>query len=260
MSLIALQGIALLTAAALMVGVWVGSLAVRDASIVDRFWGLGFVLVAAVAFVVTDSASVRKTLVLALVTLWGVRLSVYITWRNWGEGEDYRYREMREKRGRLFPLVSLVTVFLLQALLLWLVVAPVVYVQWSAGPAALGWLDVLGVVLFGTGFFFETVGDWQMARFKADPANKGKVLDTGLWRYTRHPNYFGDAVIWWAFFAFAVAAGGWWTFYGPLLMTFLLMKVSGVALLEKNLEKTKPQYREYVERTSSFFPWPPSKA
>jgi steroid 5-alpha reductase family enzyme len=244
-----------------MILVWVGSLVTRDASIVDRVWGLGFVLVAWLAFVLTDAETVRKMVVVALVTLWGVRLSVYITWRNWGKGEDYRYREMRRKRGAQFPFISLFSVFLLQAVILWAVAAPLLQAQRAQGPDGMTWLDLAGITVFAIGFFFEVVGDSQLARFKADPGNRGKVLNTGLWRYTRHPNYFGDAMVWWGFFLLAVATpGGWWTFYSPVLMTFLLMKVSGVALLEQSLRETKPQYRDYVERTSAFFPWPPKKA
>jgi steroid 5-alpha reductase family enzyme len=255
-----LLAITLATAVALMVVVWVGSVVLRDVSIVDRFWGLGFVLLAWVAYVLTDTDTTRRLLVVGLVSLWGVRLSVHITWRNWGKGEDYRYRDMRDKRGATFPLSSLFTVFLLQALILWVVAAPVVQVQRASQPAGLTWLDVLGVAVFGIGFLFETVGDWQLARFKSDPSNRGKVLDSGLWRYTRHPNYFGDAMVWWGFFLFALATSGWWTIYGPIIMTALLMKVSGVALLERSLKETKPGYREYVERTNAFFPWPPQKA
>lgn len=253
----------IVTAAAsmgLMTLVWVGSLVTRDASIVDRFWGLGFVLLAWLVYGLTDAETMRRPLVVGLVSLWGIRLSLYITWRNWGEGEDYRYREMREKRGASFPLVSLFTVFLLQAIILWAVAAPLLQALHAPRPEALTGIDALGISIFAIGLVFESVGDWQLARFKSDPSNRGKVLDRGLWRYTRHPNYFGDAMVWWGFFLLALATpGGWWTIYGPIVMTVLLMKVSGVALLEQTLRESKPQYREYVYRTSAFFPWPPNR-
>jgi steroid 5-alpha reductase family enzyme len=178
-------------------------------------------------------------------------------WRRRGEGEDYRYREMRDRRPGNFSRRSLVTVFWLQALLLWAISAPLLPALRAAEPRRLGWLDLLAVVFFGVGITFEVGGDWQLARFKSDPANRGRVLDRGLWRYTRHPNYFGDAMVWWGLFLFAGAVGAWWTFYSPVLMTVLLVKVSGVALLERGLVDRKPGYRGYVERTSAFLPWFP---
>jgi steroid 5-alpha reductase family enzyme len=147
--------------------------------------------------------------------------------------------------------VSYFRVFLLQGVLLWLIGAPLLVAQttdvWTV-------FDYLGIILWAIGLTFEAVGDYQLAQFKKNPDNKGKILDSGLWKYTRHPNYFGDAVLWWGLFCFAASAGGWWTIFSPVLMTFLLMKVSGVALLEKTLVETKPQYKDYVNRTSAFFP------
>lgn len=239
----------------LMTAVWVGSLFKRDASIVDIFWGLGFVLAAWVYYIAADPSTLRAGIVVLLVSLWGLRLSGYILWRNWGEGEDYRYREMRQRHPETFARRSLFTVFWLQAGLLWAISIPLLAAIRSPGPAGLSWLDIAGIVFFAVGIVFEAGGDWQMARFKSDPANKGKVLDSGLWRYTRHPNYFGDAMVWWGLFLFAAAAGAWWTVYSPSLMTALLMKVSGVTLLERNLRESKPGYREYIERTNAFFPW-----
>lgn len=243
-----------LAALLLMLGVWLASLVYRDASLVDRFWGAGFVLLAWVYWLVAGSPVAGFLPVLA-VSLWGGRLSLYLSWRNWGHGEDYRYREMRETHGARFPLVSLVTVFLLQGVILWLVAMPLL-------PAASGtslqpvWL-LLGILLWSVGFAWEAIGDWQMARFKADPANRGQVMDRGLWRYSRHPNYFGEIVLWWGFYLMALAAGGWWTIFGPALMTFLLVRVSGVALLEKKLNETRPAYRDYVQRTNALLPAPP---
>jgi steroid 5-alpha reductase family enzyme len=251
---------ALVVTLVMMTLVWVLSVVKRDASIVDVFWGLGFVVAGWTCFVTADERALRGLLVVGLVTLWGLRLSLHILWRNWGKGEDYRYREMRERNPGTFPLRSLVTVFWLQALLLWAISAPLFQAQRGAGPARLAPLDVLGLALFALGFVFEAGGDWQLARFKRDPANAGKVMDRGLWRCTRHPNYFGDAVVWWAFFCFAAATpGGWWTVYSPIVMTLLLMRVSGVTLLEKRLHETKPAYRRYAEETNAFFPWFPRR-
>lgn len=250
--------IGLAVVAGLMTAVWVVSLVLADVSIVDYFWGLGFVVVAWTYHAVAGAATPRSLLVLALVTVWGVRLSAYLVLRNRGQPEDYRYAEMRATRGDAFPVLSLFIVFWLQAFLLW-VVAMALLASISAGaPPTLTWIDALGAVCFGVGFFFEVVGDAQLARFKADPRNKGTLLTAGLWRYTRHPNYFGEAMMWWGFYAFAVAVGaGWWTIVSPILMTVLLLKVSGVALLERGLAQTKPGYEEYVRRTNAFIPWFP---
>lgn len=259
---VALFGLA--AAIGLMTLVWLVSLPKRDVSIIDIFWGLGFVLVGWFYYFFgapegAGDRGVRGLLVPVLVTLWGTRLAIYIGWRNHGKGEDYRYVAMRKRWGSKFPAASLVIVFWLQALLLWLIAMPLFKVQ-RATPSSLGWLDALGLFLFVVGFFFETVGDYQMARFKADPENRGKVLDHGLWRYTRHPNYFGDATVWWGLACFAFATpGSAWTVFSPVLMTFLLLRVSGVALLEKGLSRTKPAYADYVHRTSAFFPWPPKR-
>jgi len=239
--------------------VWLASLRQRDASIVDVFWGLGFGVAAWVYFLLSGGGPIRGRLVVGLVTLWAVRLSLFIWWRNRGKGEDYRYREMRDRNPRAFPVRSLLTVFWLQGALLWVISLPLYQAQ-HPEPAGLTLLDGLGVTLFAVGFVFEAGGDWQLARFKQDPRNAGAVMDRGLWRYTRHPNYFGDAVVWWAFFCFAAATpGGWWTVFSPILMTGLLLRVSGVALLEKRLQSTKPAYRRYVEETSAFVPWFPRR-
>jgi steroid 5-alpha reductase family enzyme len=257
-SILTTPTIALATAVGLMSAVWIVSVFKRDVSIIDVFWGPGFVVLGWVYFALGEASTPRRTLVAVLVTLWGVRLAAHIFWRARGHGEDYRYREMRALRGSSFWWVSLFTVFWLQALVLWAVSLTLYQAETSATPAALTWMDAVGLTLFVTGFFFETVGDWQLARFKSAPANRGQLLATGLWRYTRHPNYFGDALVWWGFFFFALATpGSLWTIYSPALMTFLLMRVSGVALLEKALVKTKPGYEEYVAHTNAFFPWFP---
>ena len=260
MSLLEALGLSLLVVAALMTGVWLLSLARKDASIVDVFWGLGFVLVAVAYVAVTDGDTGRKALITTLVAVWGVRLSLYILWRNWGKGEDHRYRRWREAAGGRFWWVSFFQVFLLQGALLWLISMPILAAQFAEEPDRLTVIDLLGTLVWGVGFTFEAMGDWQLARFKADPANKGKVMRSGLWAYTRHPNYFGDATIWWGYFI--IAAGttdGYLTFFSPVLMTVLLLRVSGVALLESTQAKTKPGYRDYIESTSAFLPWFPRR-
>ncbi len=244
----------------LMGAVWLASLVRRDASLIDRAWGLGFV-VAAWLYRLTapPGGSWEGWLLVGLVTVWGLRLSAYLTWRNWGRGEDPRYRAMRQAAGRSFPLRSLVTVFGLQAVLLW-IISLALLPGARAGGRPERWLVGAGVALWMVGFVFEALGDWQLARFKADPSTRGRVLDRGVWRWTRHPNYFGDACLWWGFFACSAAAGGWWTVFAPALMNVLLLKVSGVALLERGLVESKPAYRDYVARTSAFIPRPPKRA
>lgn len=241
---------------ALVTLTWVASVALRDASVIDPVWPLGFVAVAITAFVAGDGDDGRRLLILVLVAVWGLRLSAYLFWRNAGKGEDFRYQAMRARRGPSFWIVSLVTIFLLQGLLMWVVSLPV---QLAAVPSrGLGLLAVAGVVAWAIGFAFETIGDWQLARFRANPASRGKVLDTGLWRYTRHPNYFGDFMVWWGIFLVAAESGaGAWGFIGPVLMTVLLVKVSGAGLLEKDIEQRRPGYADYVRRTSGFLPRPP---
>jgi steroid 5-alpha reductase family enzyme len=240
-----------------MVALWALGLALADVSIVDVFWGLGFVMVAHWVRATATGYPPRAWLVTALVTAWGVRLGGYLLWRNWGGGEDYRYQAMRRHYGARFWLVSLVVVFGLQGVLMWVISLPVQLAVASTTPAALGPFDALGTLLVLVGLGFESVGDWQLARFKGDPANRGRVMDRGLWRYTRHPNYFGDAVVWWGLYAFALATGHPLTIVGPLVMTYLLTRLSGVPLLEKKLAKTRPGYADYIARTSSFIPWPP---
>jgi steroid 5-alpha reductase family enzyme len=230
----------------------------RDASIVDVFWGPGFAVAAGVYLSLADGWAPRGVLTMVLVSLWGVRLAAHILWRGRGEGEDYRYREMREKHGARFGRVSLFTVFLLQGLLIGWISAPLLQAIRAPRPASWTAFDVAALVLFVLGLAFETVGDLQLARFRSDPANRGKVLRTGLWRYTRHPNYFGDAVVWWSFFLLALGTpGSLWTIVSPLSMTFLLLRVSGVGLLEKKLRRTRPEYADYVARTNAFLPWFP---
>jgi steroid 5-alpha reductase family enzyme len=246
------------TGAALMVVTWVASVLQKDASLVDRVWGLAFVVLAWTYAAGAGLWDARTWLVLALVTVWGVRLSVFITWRNWGHGEDARYAAMRAKRPDTFTNRSLVSVFLLQAVLAWLISVPLLGATTIDG-GPLGPLDAVAVAVWMVGFVFEAGGDAQLSRFLADPANRGKVMDRGLWRYTRHPNYFGDTVVWWSYLVLALAVGAWWGAFGTVLMSLLIVKVSGVALTEKRMGREGKQregHAEYVRRTNAFFPGP----
>ncbi|HEX5591233.1 MAG TPA: DUF1295 domain-containing protein [Candidatus Limnocylindrales bacterium] len=269
-----LSGLAtLVLSVAFMTVLWLISLAVRDASIVDPFWGLTFVLIAWLAYVAAylmqgPACAPEQCeapwppplapLVPALVTVWGLRLSIYLAWRNLGKGEDYRYVRMRERFGPSFPVASLVVVFLFQAVLAWLVSWPVQFTRAiDLEPSTP--LFLAGIGLWLLGLAFETIGDLQLAAFRRDPANRGRVLDTGLWRYTRHPNYFGDACVWWGFFLIAASVGQWWTIVGPILMTVLLVRVSGAGLLESTIVERRPGYAEYIRRTSGFLPLPPRR-
>lgn len=244
----------------LMALLWALSLILRDSSIVDPFWGTGFVIANWVYFALTpDGFPARKWLISILVTIWGLRLSIHLLRRNWGKGEDFRYRKWREEHGARWWWQSFFRVFMLQGVLLWIISAPLLAAQIRPTPDHLTVLDWLGAAVWAVGFFFEAAGDLQLGRFRANPANKGKVLNTGVWRYSRHPNYFGDAAQWWGYYLIATAGGGFWTIWSPILMTIMLLQVSGVALLEKTLTTTKPGYKEYVESTSAFVPWFPRK-
>ena len=237
---------------------WLASIFKKDASIMDSFWGLGFVLVSWATYSAVGHVSQRGLLLAVLVSVWGVRLSGYLTWRKWGKPEDYRYAAMRRHHGSRFPLVSLLTVFVLQGAIMWVVSLPVQVGIAQPGASQLpAWI---GTSCFLAGLLFETVGDYQLARFKANPANHGTVMRQGLWRYTRHPNYFGDFLVWWGIYLVAaVSTTWWWIIAGPSLMSFLLIRVSGVRLLEGSLNTRVAGYQEYVNTTSAFFPLPPRK-
>jgi len=243
--------------ALLMVLTWLISLPLRNASIVDIVWGAGFVLVAWITFVIADGVDGRQLLLTLLTTVWGSRLAGYLLWRNAGKGEDFRYRSMRRRQGPGFPIRSLVTVFALQGVLMWVVSLPVQLGSVASTPSV-GVLAIVGASVWLLGFGFESVGDFQLARFKADPGNEGRVMDEGLWRYTRHPNYFGDFCVWWGLFLIALEAdGGWRSVIGPIVMSVFLIRISGVAMLERGLRKRRPGYAEYMATTSAFFPRPP---
>jgi steroid 5-alpha reductase family enzyme len=250
------------TAAALLVMMAVTfavALKVGKHSVVDTAWGIGIAVVATVALVSSlgYGQPARRALLEAAAVLWGLRLAVHIGARNRGQPEDPRYRDLLSQAKGHQNLYALRTVYLLQALILWVACLPIGAGMLERAPA--GPLTVIGAVLFLSGFFFESVGDWQLARFKADPAHRGMIMDRGLWRYTRHPNYFGDFCMWWGLFCISV--GSWAeapAIVGPLLMTFLLTRGSGKALTERRMAD-RPQYADYVARTSGFFPLPPKK-
>jgi steroid 5-alpha reductase family enzyme len=251
-----LQG--LLVMLSLAVITWIISVRKHDASIVDSIWSVFFLLGSVVYFISSSSYSVQQIVVLALVVIWALRLSIYITLRNHGKPEDSRYRDIRERYSPYFALKSLFIIFIFQALLAGFISMPLWYV--FTHPADFDVVAALAVSLWFIGMFFEMVGDMQLANFKRSEASRnGGVLDHGLWRYSRHPNYFGEACIWWAYYLFAVSAGGWWTIPAPILMTWLLLKFSGVVLLEKDIVNRRPSYREYIKNTSAFIPWPPKK-
>jgi steroid 5-alpha reductase family enzyme len=248
-------GLGVLAAAAVLT--WLASVQRRNVAIVDSLWSIMFMLAAFSYAYRAPALGARSVLVLALLSVWALRLSVYITWRNWGHGEDRRYQAIRARNEPNFAFKSLYLVFLLQAVLAWIISLPVHAAIIRGG--GLGALDYAGAALWLSGITFEAGGDWQLARFKADPANRGQVCDRGFWRYTRHPNYFGDFCVWWGLYLIALAAGAWWSAVGPILMSTLLMRVSGVTLLEADIGERRPRYADYIRRTNAFFPGFPQK-
>lgn len=255
-NLFLLSGAAILL---LMTLLWLLSLTLKNSSIVDIFWGFGFILIVWLVFALAPQGYLpRRQLVAILVTVWGVRLALHIGSRNWGKPEDFRYASWRKENGPRWWWVSYFKVFLLQGLIMWMLSAPLIAAQTSGFPAILTPMDLLGMCIWGAGLFFETVADAQLAYFKKNPTNRGRILTSGLWKFSRHPNYFGEAVLWWGYYLLALAAGAGWTVFAPLLMTILLVKVSGVSMLEKTL-KSKPGYEEYMNNTNSFVPWFPKR-
>lgn len=248
----------LLAVLALGILLWLISLAVRDSSIVDIAWGPLIFIIGLTYYLAIAEPGSRAHLIVALTGLWAVRLALHIGVRNLGHGEDFRYAAWRKQYGAAWWYRSYFKVFLLQGVIAWIVALPLFYAITSGIPVTLTLLDRAGVLLFAAGFLFEAIGDEQLRRFKANPANKGRVMDTGLWRYTRHPNYFGEAVLWWGLGLIGAATPlGWIGLVGPAIMTFLLIRVSGVAMLEKTLKTTKPGYAEYIANTPAFFPGAP---
>lgn len=251
---------ALLVIFIMMSLLWLVSVIIKNVSIVDMFWGAGFVLTSGFYFLNTEGLMLRKVIIMSLVAIWGLRLSFYVAWRNHGKGEDFRYKEFRRNYGeKRYWWISFFQVFMLQGILMWLISAPLLGAQYFGHDRSLGLLDFVGMLFWVTGIAFEAGGDFQLAAFKADPLNKGKVLDKGFWRYTRHPNYFGDSSAWWGYAFICLGAGSIVPIIGSLLMTLMIIKVSGVALLEKSLSVQKPEYSEYIRKTSAFIPWFPKK-
>lgn len=238
-----------------MIMVWIISVINTNASIVDSFWGLGFIVASIFYFYQTNQTSIVNQILLFIVTLWGLRLSIYITVRNWGKGEDYRYQNFRKNYGpQRYWWVSFFQVFLLQGILLWIISVPLLATFYAA-ETSLNIFHYLGILIWIIGFSFEAGGDLQLMIFKSKPENKGKLLTKGFWKYTRHPNYFGDAAVWWAYGMFSIASGYYLPVLGSVLMTVLIIKISGVAMLEKSLIEEKPAYKEYIQSTSAFIPW-----
>jgi len=238
---------------------WPVSVVLQNASIVDTFWSLGFLTQVAIYHYHKDSEEgffPRKLLVLNLNALWAIRLSLYLAWRNHGLGEDWRYVQIRRGIGPKFWLLSLVYIFLFQSVLNYIIGVPLYYSQ----TAKSSWTvtDLIGLIVFCFGFIFETVADFQLASFKANPDNKGKLLRSGLWALSRHPNYFGESAVWWGLYLLSCADGAWYSGFSPAIMTYLLLKVSGVPFLEKSFKKTKPNFENYVKTTNAFVPWFPS--
>ncbi len=235
---------------------WGVSLVLKNAGIVDIFWGPGFIVVGAFyGFTVPGGPTVRGLAVLALVIVWALRLALHIGLRNAGAGEDFRYRKWRDEAGRNFWWVSLLKVFLLQAVVLWIVSSPLLLAH-LGGSRPLGIIGGVGLVLWCCGFVYETVADLQLRRFKKDPANAGRVMRSGLWSLSRHPNYFGEAVLWWGIALITLPVAGWLSLIGPLTITYLLLKVSGVALLDSAMVERRPDYADYIASTSAFVPLP----
>jgi steroid 5-alpha reductase family enzyme len=261
-TLLIVNAVALLAVILLL---WAYSVRIRDVSFIDAFWAFGMVLLAWASWAQSGAPGARSHLLLGLTTLWGLRLSLHL-WTRWrAHGEDPRYAKIMgsvmEKKGWSWPKTSLLSVFLTQAPLLFITCLPAQLGIWASdgGRTVIGPLGAIGAIIALIGIAFETIGDTQLNAFRADPANKGKVLDTGLWRYTRHPNYFGDACTWWGIWLVAAETGmaGWASIIGPIFLSFTLTKWSGKPLLERGMKKTRPEYAAYVARTSGFFPWPP---
>jgi steroid 5-alpha reductase family enzyme len=246
----------LATTAGLMVLAWLLSLALRNVGIVDVFWGLAIASAGGTWLLLQADAGPRGILALLLAVLWAARLALHILWRNRGKPEDRRYRVIRARNEPNFAFKSLYLVFLLQALLAWLVAMPLLGTALS-GAHPLGPVDLVGVVLWFAGFVLQFTADIQLARFQQRPDADRAVMNQGVWRYSRHPNYFGEFLMWWGIWVIAAAGGAWWTFFGSLLISFFLLKVSGVALTEKDIASRRPEYQDYIRRTSAFVPLPP---
>ena len=241
---------------ALVTLLWLWSVFIKNVSIVDIFWGFGFVVVNTLYVFMSGELNARKILILTLVSIWGLRLAVYLAFRNIGKGEDFRYQEFRKNYGpKHYWWFSFFQTFLLQGALILIVSLPLLGISSSTSNGTLNVLDYIGILVWLIGFTFEAGGDFQLSRFKSNFKNKGKVLKTGFWKYTRHPNYFGDSAVWWSYALFCIASGSYWQIIGSIIMTLLIIHISGVSLLEKSLKESKSMYKDYIIKTSSFFPW-----
>ena len=248
----------ILSEVALVIGlymtiVFILALIRKDNSIVDIFWSVGFIIVAIYSVIQSGEVDLRKMIVCLLVLLWGLRLSFHLLIRNSGKGEDFRYKAWRDT-WKFFVLRSFFQIFMLQGVFMLIVSAPIWFINFSKG-GMLGPWDSLGLVIFGAGFMVETIGDYQLAEFKKDPANNGKIITTGLWSVTRHPNYFGEALVWWGISCYALSfQHGWVTLISPVAITLLLRFVSGVPMLEKKHE-SRPGWEAYKAKTAAFVPF-----
>ncbi len=239
---------------------WLVSLAIRNVTVVDSLWGLGFILIAWLSFILAEAGPGRSLLLCLLTTVWGLRLSAYLIWRNWGKGEDPRYGSWRKAAGSRFWIVSLGKVFWLQALFLWVIAWALQHGILRSAPFSLTWLDMLGTGIWAAGMLIEAVADAQLAAFKRRPENRGKVMDKGLWAWSRHPNYFGEFLVWWGIFIVVLSTPlSFWTVVSPILITLVLTKMTGVPLTEKTIAKRRPEYRRYIETVPAFFPRMPKR-
>ncbi|MDA8961754.1 DUF1295 domain-containing protein [Congregibacter sp.] len=244
---------------ACMLALWLLSIALGDVSFIDSFWAIGFVVVAVASFAYLGMQETLHSHVLLLITaVWGLRLGVFLFLRWRRDGADPRYVRMVEKASGNPHLFTLKSVFLVQGVMLWVVSLPVQLGIFYDSGFSLQALAFAGIAVAALGILFESIGDHQMTAFRAKPDNKGRVMDRGLWRYTRHPNYFGDACVWWGLFLIALDAGApWWAAVGPALLNWTLVRWSGAALLERRMKRSRPGYEDYIARTSSFIPLPP---
>lgn len=239
---------------------WMYSVYIKNASIVDIFWGFGFVVITTYLFFTADNLSLRQIILSALVSIWGLRLTIHLFIRNVGKPEDFRYQKFRKDYGEhRYWWFSYFQVFLLQGVLMLMIASPLFGVYLTEENTSLNVFDFLAIALWIIGISFEAGGDYQLTKFRSQRKSKDEVLSSGFWKYTRHPNYFGDAAVWWSYALFAIAAQQYWFVLGSLLMTYLIIKISGVAMLERSLSTDKPAYKDYAERTSAFFPWFPKK-
>ena len=241
-----------------MVLVFVWATLIKDNSIVDIGWGLGFVVVAAVGLFIIPSPQPFHYVLLGMVGIWGIRLSGYIFGRHRNVGEDYRYAQWRKEWGKYVVPRAFFQIFMLQGVFMYIIALPLIIAMGNSA-VGLNWMSYIGIALWLIGFLFEAVGDWQKSKFKANPANQGKIMQSGLWRYTRHPNYFGEALLWWGIWVFVLPAGYWYvSIISPIILTFLLTKVSGVAMLERKYKGNK-EFENYARKTSAFIPWWPKR-